>query len=139
MLQKANKEICTFFFFFFLNSEMQLPLPLKKHKLELILIDQLEVGTRIRWNRLESMAPFFGLTCYSAISYCSLAGKWSKITAGYTFQILLLLLSHLEVCKDKFAFSSFLSLSLSLFFYFFSSSLVQNEMTRYQISKLLQY
>lgn len=120
--KRLTKKSALFFFFFFLNSEMQLPLPLKKHKLELILIDQLEVGTRIRWNRLELMAPFFGLTCYSAISYCSLAGKWSKITAGYTFQILLLLLSHLEVCKDKFAFSSFLSLSLSFFlllFFFF--------------------
>jgi len=49
VLQKANKEICTFSssssFFFKLRGAA--PFGTEKHKLELILIDQLEVGTRI--------------------------------------------------------------------------------------------
>jgi len=75
--------------------------------------------------RIEIDGPFFSvLLCYSAISYCSLAEKWSKITAGgLQRQICFLFFFFLSlcwICKDKFAFSlSSLSFFFSLLFCFF--------------------
>lgn len=90
--------------------------------------------------RIEIDGPFFSvLLCYSAISYCSLAEKWSKITAGGLQR---------QICFLSFFFSLFAGFAktnlpslflLSLFFFhFFSASLVQKDMTRYQISERLQ-